>query len=182
MAAMNIALSFGLAVWLGQYGAEYGVAGVKFATVISVLSTQAWYDPYIVYKNVFHQPMSKYLKTYGKYILITAVSCFGTYALAHWVISFENKYVEFVFQMGCCVLVPNLLIFLLFRNTQEFKDFMQFLKSIIFKRRMKAAKAVKTAAAVSGADISAEGALPLEQPAQCELSGDSESDRADLTQ
>lgn len=50
-----IVLSVGLAyVW--------GIPGVLFATVAARLSTHAWYDPWLIYRKVFHQPFSSYIK------------------------------------------------------------------------------------------------------------------------
>ena len=49
MVILNIVLSIGLAY-------KWGLAGILFATVAARLLTHVWYDPWLVYRNVFHKP------------------------------------------------------------------------------------------------------------------------------
>ena len=48
MVILNIVLSIGLAY-------KWGLAGILFATVAARLLTHVWYDPWLVYRNVFHK-------------------------------------------------------------------------------------------------------------------------------
>lgn len=127
MLVINIVLSFVLAKWLGgSYGAEWGIIGVKLATIVSSLLTLQWFDPWLVYKHVFKRPVSDYLKLFAIYALVTAGSAAVTYLLG-WLLPDFNRYLRFIVLCLLCVIVPNGAIVLLFRKTPEFKAFVAIL-------------------------------------------------------
>lgn len=68
MAIINIVVSVLLVKPLG-------VLGVLLGTVISRLSTQIWYDPYLLYKNVFHKSLLLYIKKMGVYSFFIVGCC-----------------------------------------------------------------------------------------------------------
>lgn len=123
MLVINVILSFVMAFWLGgTYGEEWGIIGVKLATIIASLLTLQWFDPWLVYKHVFKRPVLDYLKTFLLYTLITAGCAAVTYGLGALLPDF-NRYLRFVVLCLLCVIVPNGVVVLLFRNTPEFKAF-----------------------------------------------------------
>lgn len=111
MAVLNIVLDiFFVKIW--------GVFGVLLATTVSRLLTQVWFDPYLVYKNVFKKKPWEYYWIYLQQAMITAVCCMGSYTLAH-IISISNVYVKFLYQMIIAICVPNLILLLLFHQKKE---------------------------------------------------------------
>ncbi len=66
-ATVNIVLS----VLLGKI---YGTFGILLATAISLCVTSAWYEPSILFKNVFKKPVSNYWLKQLKYVLATGAA------------------------------------------------------------------------------------------------------------
>ena len=125
MAILNIIISLALVRPLG-------VNGVLLGTVLSRLLTQTWYDPYLIFKRVFKKSVKKFYIQFGGYVILTIGCCYGTQMIAQ-LLSVGNKYIDFVIAVICCVIVPNLLMFILFYRTEEFKYFIQLARSVVFK-------------------------------------------------
>lgn len=73
MAGLNIVLSILL-------GIIWGTFGILFATVISRLLTCVWYEPKILFKNVFGERVGVYWRKQLKNFAATAVAMFASYA------------------------------------------------------------------------------------------------------
>ena len=127
-AIFNLILSFVL-------GKELGLLGILIATALARLITNAWYDPYIVLKLGLMQSPITYLKKYIIYLLILS-SVF-------LVIIFITKFLPFKFKLNfgikiiLCLFIPNILIFLFFKSSQEFRYFKSVLLLIISKKEYK---------------------------------------------
>ncbi|MFS0822748.1 lipopolysaccharide biosynthesis protein [Bacillus sp. 1P02SD] len=123
-AVINIAVS----VFLVQY---MGVAGVLLGTVISRLCTYFWYDPYVIFKYIFQKSVKVYFLQYLFNVTTLIVSFILTSYLSNFITN--GTYWNLVIQGLLCILIPNLLFYLIFRKTNEF----QYLLTIfimIFKK------------------------------------------------
>ena len=126
-AIINLVLSFVL-------GKELGLLGILIATALARLITNAWYDPYIVLKLGLMQSPSTYLKKYFIYLLILSTTFF--------VINFITKYLPFEFNVNfgikiiLCLIIPNILILLFFKSSDEFRYFKSVLLIIISKKEI----------------------------------------------
>ncbi len=164
MCAINIGASILLGMSLGKYGDEAGVLGIRSATIISHCLTMQWFDPMIVYKHVFKKPLSSYFKTFFLHLGITAGCVASTYGLG--ILLFgncesdsENAFagifantpdmVSFIVKCVLCVIIPNVVVWLLFRKTEECQRFIVIFKSFIGKIKNKAAKKAAVSAAAS---------------------------------
>lgn len=127
MAVMNIVLDFVM-------GKRWGIIGIFYATTISRLLTQVWYDPYLVYKIVFNKKVFTYIKEYIIYAFITAACCVITGACCNMV-RIANAYVSFIVQVFIVVLIPNAVVYLLFRKTDEWAYLRGKLSGIVRKIR-----------------------------------------------
>lgn len=126
MAAMNI----GLDLIFVRY---WGIVGVLLATTISRISTQVWFDAYLIYKYAFGKKPWLYYLEYLENAGLTAVSCVLANTLAN-LPAIENVYLAFLYKMIVAVGVSNVGLFLLFHNRPEFKE----VKSrILVKLRLK---------------------------------------------
>ena len=125
MIVINIVLSIAFAKKMGVYG-------VLFATVLSRLLTHVWYDPWLVYRKVFHKPFSEYIKVKLKYIFIVTVNCIGVYSLCSY-IKFDSLWVSFFVKTLCCAIVPNTVVLILFFRNQEFRSLTKSFQAIIKK-------------------------------------------------
>ena len=129
MAVLNIVLDYFM-------GKRWGIVGIFLATTISRVATQVWYDPYLVFKVVFHKRPWTFYKSYLLYACITAGSC----ALAMYAskfVAFSNRYVCFIVKAIIAVTVPNLLIVALFHTSKEYSYVRSFLQKYINKFRRK---------------------------------------------
>lgn len=122
---VNIALSLALAKPLGVFG-------ILIATCISRLVTVCTYDPYLVYKNVFQMPVWNHIKQALMYFLITAISVAATYFASIYLVT-DHSMLNFLIKVSLCLIIPNGIIVLLFRRTNEYKSFMKRLKSLMTK-------------------------------------------------
>ena len=112
MAVINIALDYFM-------GKEWGIIGILLATTISRLSTQAWFDPYLVFRLVFKKSVKRYYLTYISYFCITAFCCAAAYFLGS-VLTVGNPIVSFLIKAIVSVTIPSIVVLLLFRKTDDF--------------------------------------------------------------
>ena len=127
-AAVNLIASIPLTYILG-------VAGVKIGTLISMLGVAFWVEGWVLYKYLLKKPVSTYLFRQTKYAIYTIIQGGVTYFLCDY---FINKgIIGFVIQVIICLIIPNLLMIILFRNTDEFNYVIDLLKKIIKKYHKK---------------------------------------------
>ena len=78
------------------------------------------YDPWLIYRNVFHKPFLQYIKMKLFYLLIVIVNCVLVYAICS-MIRFSNQWVAFCFKALLCAVIPNIVLIAVFRSNYEFK-------------------------------------------------------------
>lgn len=118
-AAINIVVSIILAK-------RMGTAGVFLGTIISTLLACILVEPYVVYKHVFHTGLGSYCARFLKYALATAAA--GVLiTLMGQALHIQNAVLDFVVRCVLCAAVPNLLFFVFFFRTDEFRFFVEFL-------------------------------------------------------
>lgn len=96
-----------------------GILGVFLGTFISTITTSFWVDPYILYKNSFNSGLGKYFLKYFTYCLVTILSGIIATYLSSYIIG--NNLLDLIYRLIICLLIPNIINFILFRNTDEFK-------------------------------------------------------------
>lgn len=119
-AAINLGLSF----WLGD---KFGLFGILLATAISRLVTNAWYDPYVVYRyGLKENPilyLVKYLKYLGAVLIVLVITNFVCNIIS------VTSILTLLLKIILCTVVVNSIFIILFCKTNEFK----YLKSITIK-------------------------------------------------
>ncbi|MBR7796666.1 sugar translocase [Agaribacter marinus] len=115
---------------------EIGLAGVFIGTVISRWSVYFWYDPYILFRYVFFQPVRFHFIRYMVYTLIVVIAAIITDFIAR---SFFTTYTMWtiLFRGTICIFIPNVLFYLLFRKTEEFNYLYHVAKRIVSTKLMK---------------------------------------------
>lgn len=103
-----------LSVVLGKL---IGVAGIIVATGISRLVTVAWYEPVILFKQKFEQPMSEYwifqIKNFGVNLLIIILSFIVCSLL-------PNQIIWLVVKLIITVIIILVIEYVTMRKTQEY--------------------------------------------------------------
>ena len=111
---------------------RFGIFGTIFATVIARLLTQ-WYDPYLLYKYIFHDRFRKFYFKYWCYIIIF----FGSCALTFWstrMISVNSKFLTVLINAAACVIIPNIFVLLLTCRTSEFRYVVGLAKRVLHSK------------------------------------------------
>ncbi len=63
------AINLGVSIWLAG---KIGVAGVVAGTIVSMVSTSLWVEPYVLYRDGFHRPVREFWKLFVSYFLAFA--------------------------------------------------------------------------------------------------------------
>lgn len=103
----------------------FGIFGTIFATVICRFTTQ-WYDPYLLFKYVFHASFRKFCVKYFIYITLFLICCQTTLHISQTIVV-DNIYVKFITALILCMLLPNSIVIML---TFRFSEF-QYFKNIV---------------------------------------------------
>lgn len=113
-------------------GFKFGVFGVFLGTFISSITTCVWIEPYVLYKYGFDKKVKLYFKSYLKYLLITITIASSCYFLCHCINI--DGYIGFAIKFIIAFILPNLTLYVIFRNTSEFQYFYKKIFKKIFKK------------------------------------------------
>lgn len=117
-------------IWLVN---TWGIAGVFMGTAISTITVCIYVEPYILYKHFFEKNVAEYFKLFSKYLSVTILAVLVIRVLE---IPIQNvTIISFLYQMLLCIIVPNGLFLLFFRNTSEMEYFKHLIINIVIKFR-----------------------------------------------
>lgn len=123
-AILNLGISIVLVMHLG-------VVGVFVGTFCSTVFTSVWVEPYILYKHRFHKPVATFFRKYTIYLSTMTVI---------WIITEEcckiiNAGILFnlFYRLVVCLVVPNILIYIFYRKTEECREILILIKKVIRK-------------------------------------------------
>lgn len=111
---------------------KFGTFGVLLGTLISSLATSLWVEPYILYKYGFKRKVSEYFRGYIKQTLLTIILAIITYSVCS--LFKGNLYLVFILKCAVCLIIPNLILFLIYYKTDEFEYFCDKIFKRIFKK------------------------------------------------
>ncbi len=120
-----------------------GIGGIFLGTILSILTTGFWIEPYILYKNGFKSSSKSYFIAYSKYlssVVLAASLSYGICALLP-----ETTFFILAAKIFISTAVTNLLFYFLFRKSDEFQYFRELTieiirKTVLKKRRLPDAK------------------------------------------
>lgn len=110
-----------------------GVAGIFLGTVVSRVTTQLWYDPWLIYRRVFGVSVFEYFKTYGAYGLVTVACCALTSTLLG-VVCPQEGIVKLLVGAALSVVIPNAVVIVLFRKTKVYASTISAIKGVLKRR------------------------------------------------
>ncbi len=108
-----------------------GVAGIFFGTIISMVLTSLWVEPYVLFKYGFEMSTKEFWKRNIIYFIVSGITITLTH-LAAQQLAFTG-WADLLSKFGVCLIIPNVIILLLFFHTREFKDLMNAFGAILSK-------------------------------------------------
>ena len=121
-------LNLGISILLVTH---FGVVGVFVGTFCSTVLTSVWVEPYVIYKHRFHKPVLEYFGKYSFYLIIMAV-CWAITELCCQMIN-GSAIFNLFYRLLVCLAVPNGLLYLFYRKTEECRSVLMLVKSVIQK-------------------------------------------------
>lgn len=104
-----------------------GIAGVFIGTIISSLVLFLYSYPKFVYKPLFNKSCKSYIKEHIEYFIITVIMG-GIVFFITENIQFVNTYVQVAFNAIVSIIITALLIFCIYRKSEEFQYFVRMIK------------------------------------------------------
>ena len=122
-AIINILLS----IFLGNI---IGLSGILFATSISKLVTNFWYEPILLFRNYFKKSTYLYFLDMLKGIAITVLSIIIAWLTSSWLI--PNSWLELIFK-GCLIAISSIIVIIVcYYRTEGFKLLLNRVKTTFF--------------------------------------------------
>lgn len=109
-------LNLFLSIYLGNI---WGVFGIQAANVIARVLTNAWYEPYALFKFGLHKSPLLYFKKYFGYTIIIVVT--GSICLLICSMVNIGIVADPLVKIIICTIIPNGFFFICFRNKKEFQ-------------------------------------------------------------
>ena len=112
----------------------FGLAGVFMGTIISGFALWCYSYPKYVYKKLFDRSYVDYTKETLGYIILFLFVAGVTYLLST---SFciSSIYLKFVFNVLISLIVPNIILLVIFINTDNFKYYLNIIKSVLKNKK-----------------------------------------------
>lgn len=110
-----------------------GLVGVFIGTIISGFVLWFYSYPKYVYKKLFDRSYKDYLKETLGYIILFIVISYLTYYINN-IDLVNNIYFEFIKNILIAIIVPNILMLLVFIKNDNFKYYIQLIKTKITKK------------------------------------------------
>ena len=111
----------------------YGLIGVFIGTTVSSLVIWCYSFPKFVYKKLFKRSYKNYaFETIGYVFLFLIIEVITYYTIN--LFSYNNLILNIICNGAICLVVPNIIIYLLFRNSENYNNFKLIIKKFIFKK------------------------------------------------
>ena len=110
---------------------KLGVAGVFLGTLCSTVLTSIWVEPYILYKYRFGKTPALFFLKYALYIAIIFASWFITDYCCNLI--HLTPFANLIIYLVICVFVFNILLFIIYQQTPEFRELLRLIKKIFNK-------------------------------------------------
>ena len=110
---------------------DMGLYGVLAGTTLSVVSTNLWWESYVVYKYAFSRRPARYFVRYAKYAAVSALALF----LTRYACSFihADHWGGLILICTVAFLLPNALFGVCFWRTAEFRFLTHTCAKVIFR-------------------------------------------------
>ena len=110
----------------------FGLIGAFIGTTVSMLTTLVWMEPVILFKHGFHRSPLPYFAKYIVYFCVTILTALLTNFLAG--LLGDGGLLVFAGKFLICMIIPNVIFYLLFHKTAEFQLLARQVKSVLGRK------------------------------------------------
>lgn len=110
-----------------------GLAGIVIGTILSSMVLYIYSFPKFMYKKIFNKRYLEFYKIHIYYLLITLFTALITIFIVSR-ISLNNAFLQLIVNGILCLIIPNLIYYLISRKKEEFAYFKYIILDKIFKR------------------------------------------------
>ena len=107
----------------------FGLKGIFMGTITSSMVLFLYSYPKYVYKNLFSRKKLEYIKSFFMQLLQTIIIASSTYFLVN-LINISNVYFDFVLSCIVSICVPNAILYIVYRKSEEYKYLTDILISL----------------------------------------------------
>lgn len=112
----------------------FGLTGVIIGTICSNLVLHLFSYPRYVYTKLFERNYANYYFEFMKFIVIAALIGAVTFGLSR-MFSVDSNVYQLAINTSIALIVPNVILYAIFRNSDELKYFKQLIIDIVNKKR-----------------------------------------------
>ena len=109
-----------------------GLPGVFLGTIISSLVLHCYSFPKYIYKQLFNQKPIKYIIENIKYLIVMLIALILTTVFVN-ICAIQNIYLQIIINALLCITIPNLIFYLKYKNSEQFKYYKELVKNILKK-------------------------------------------------
>ena len=113
---------------------KFGIAGIVFASFFATALIGLPLDVIVTYKYILEKDTKSGLLNTGLQFIIATCICMISYFICSN-ISINNVYINIFINVIICCVVPNLTLFLMYRNSYYFKFLLEHINSLIKRNR-----------------------------------------------
>jgi len=110
----------------------WGIAGLLIATLISTLIVYVYTYPIFIYKPIFKRRIKNYFVEHLQYLAILVI-VFLISATLSQIFKISNLWLSLFTQLSLAIIIPNIILIIVFRKTEEFSYFKLFLIKMLSK-------------------------------------------------
>lgn len=116
---------------------KMGIYGILLGTFISNITTNFWYEPYLLFVKKFHVGMKAYFLIFIKYVIVLLLGGASSYYICNYIILL-NGWLGFIIKVIITCIIINVFIIAAYMKTEEFKYFSELVKKKFKKKKAKA--------------------------------------------
>ncbi len=124
--AINIIASVVLAYF-------FGLAGIFIGTIMSSAALFLYSFPVFMYKRLFDRSYFQFLKEFFYYTILSIICMVVTYVVIS-LIHISSLILTLAVNLIICMIIPNIIYFIIFRKTDDFKYYVDLMKNVVLKR------------------------------------------------
>lgn len=110
---------------------KLGIIGIFIGTFCSTVLTSVWVEPYILYKYRLKTSSVPFFIKYAKTVLVMMLAWWCTNQCAEWFVG--GAFATLVVRLVICAVIPNIVLFLVYGRTKEWKEVKTLIQRIFRK-------------------------------------------------